>query len=59
MKQPMYCFLCIFILIIGCTTETNLKPVDPKEHLLENLSSDLAEINLIVENAMLQISLTL
>ena len=51
MKPLLQCCLCIFLFIMGCTTDTNLKSVDPKEHLLENLSGDLAEINLIVENA--------
>ena len=51
MKPLLQCCLCIFLFILGCTADTNLKPVDPKEHLLGNLSGDLAEINLIVENA--------
>ena len=51
MKQLGYCVLSLFILTIGCTPDVNLKPTDPKKQLLDNLSTDLAEINLIVENA--------
>ena len=51
MKQLRCRFLCLFILTIGCAGEMNLKSTDLKEQLLENLSSDLAEVNLIVENA--------
>jgi hypothetical protein len=36
---------------VGCTTGVNLNPDDPRQNLLDNLSSDIAEINLIAENA--------
>ena len=51
MKQLIFCSLCLLFLTTGCATGVNLKATDPKEKLLENLSGDLAEINLIVENA--------
>lgn len=41
----------LLILTMGCTTGVNLNPDDPRQSLLDNLSSDIAEINLIAENA--------
>jgi hypothetical protein len=42
-------FLLLFL--VGCSNGYNLTKEDPKQHLLDNLSTDLAEINLIAENA--------
>lgn len=44
-------FFGLLILVVGCTTDVNVKTGDPRQHLLDNLSSDIAEINLIAENA--------
>ncbi|MBW2193747.1 MAG: hypothetical protein JRF27_08180, partial [Deltaproteobacteria bacterium] len=43
--------LSFLVLAAGCTNGVNLKTPDPRQHLLDNLSSDLAEINFIAENA--------
>jgi len=43
--------LGLLILTMGCASGVNLNPDDPKQNLLDNLSSDIAEINLIAENA--------
>lgn len=51
MKFFMGLLLSFLVLAAGCTNDINLKTSDPRQHLLDNLSSDLAEINLIAENA--------
>ena len=51
MKFFMGLLLSFLVLAAGCTNDVNLKTSDPRQHLLDNLSSDLAEINLIAENA--------
>ncbi len=51
MKHFMRLLFILLIFAGGCTTDVNLKPSDPRQHLLDNLSSDIAEINLIAENA--------
>jgi hypothetical protein len=50
-KFLMGLFLSVLVLSAGCTNDVNLKTSDPRQHLLDNLSSDLSEINLIAENA--------
>ncbi len=51
MKHGVRLFFGLLILLGGCTTDVNVKTSDPRQHLLDNLSSDIAEINLIAENA--------
>lgn len=51
MKHFGRLFFGLLFLAVGCTTAGDLKPNDPRQHLLDNLSSDIAEINLIAENA--------
>lgn len=51
MKFFMGLLLSFLVLAAGCTNGVNLKTPDPRQHLLDNLSSDLAEINFIAENA--------
>ena len=51
MKQIIIGVICMLMVTAGCAGNmTNVSP-DPKESLIENLSRDLSEINLIVENA--------
>ena len=50
MKRLVIGIYCVFALTAGCANNTNVSP-DPRESLIENLSRDLSEINLIVENA--------
>lgn len=51
MKHFGRLFFGLLFLTVGCTTPGDLKPNDPRQHLLDNLSGDIAEINLIAENA--------
>ena len=51
MKQLIIGVFCMLIITVGCTGNMTQVSPDPKESLIENLSRDLSEINLIVENA--------
>ena len=47
----IYFLLCIFVLSHGCAVYKKAQKADIKNSLLESLSRDLAEIDIIVENA--------
>ena len=51
MKRLTIGVLCMFLITIGCAGNMAQMSPNPKEDLVENLSRDLSEINLIVENA--------
>lgn len=51
MKRLMICLLCIFVLTVSCTKYIKPQETEISDNLLDDLSSDLAEINVMVENA--------
>lgn len=51
MKSVTFGIACIFTFVVGCTGTMHLKSTNTRDRLIDNLSADLAEVNLMVENA--------